>query len=346
MTAVSYIHGLPNRPPDEWADRARNTQGPNVRWRPGLYTVGENRLMLMADQASLLANFYPDDRQAAIDLRAITEALEAGLHTKSYQLPQGTSPRLAQYIRAAARLNMPEGMPKGLGGGVLIPYEDCQAFMTQTVDPYSQSGEVIYSENASSIDCRDRNEEIRVLNQYLEPAAPHVLYNFVKQANVAPPVVTTKSVLQKNAVSAMQTTFAFNETNFQLWLRNGIMRSNTRQDIPPISPEQTIELMRRGAQEGVGIDPATIALIIGISKALIAAIGATTALLASIKAAKQAKIMQAAEGLGNKSFGPEKSDWPGGGSGDDSTEDTTKGVDASKYILPLAIGAAAFLILD
>lgn len=341
MTAVSYIHGLPNRPPDEWADRARNTQGPNVRWRPGLYTVGENRLMLMADQASLLASFYPDDRQAATDLRAITEALEAGLHAKSYQLPRGVSPRVARYIRDAAKLNMPEGLPQGLGG-VLIPYEDCQAFMTQTLDRYAQYEEIIYGETEHSIDCRERNKEIRVLNQYLEPSAPHVLYNFVRNPNAAPPVVVAKSVLQKNAVEAMHTQFGFDATNFNIWLRNGVMRANTRQEIPPVSPEQTIELMRRGAQEGVGIDPATVALIVGIGKALVAAIGATTALLSSIKAQKLAKIRAAAEGLGNKSFGPDKTDWPGGEEG----EDTNEGGDASKYILPLAIGAAAFLLLD
>lgn len=336
MTSVAYIHG-PNRPPqDEWAQRAANARAPQVRWRPiGTNTIGGNRLILAADQMQLLSSFYPDNQQLRTDYQALVDALEQGINT-TIKLPAGTSPYIKALIQEAKALLKPERA----GVGALIPYDDCEALMTVSYDPYDQTQSPILSDNPGSLVCKERNAEIGILNRYLEPGAPHLLYNFVANPNAATPVVSTKSVLQKNAADAISTQFNFDRRNLNMWLRNGVMRSNAAQNIPPVSPEQSIETMRKAGEASVGLDPATIALVVGILKAIVAAIGATSALLAAIKAAKRARIEAVAVGISSPSFGPEENDWRGAG----TQPGNTNGTNLQK-LLPYGLLAAAGVVL-
>lgn len=326
MTSVAYIHGPAQRgrqqpPADEWGQRAALAQRPAVRWRPdGRGTVGGNRLILAADQLQLLSSFYPDDKQLAVDYRALTDALEQGLSNGAIKLPHKTSAYVRALVAEARGLMRPEGA--GVGG--LIPLDDCSEY-EWGLRPL----------------CRNRNAEITLLNTYLEPSSPHLLYNFVANPNAATPVVATKTVLHKAAADAMAAEFQFDRMNLSIWLRNGVMRSNANQNIPPVSPEQSIELMRKAAEPAVGIDPVTLALVAGILKAVVAAIGATGALMATMKAAKRAKIEAQARGMATASFGPQEGDWTGaspqGGGG--------QGENTLKQLLPFGLLAGAGLLL-
>jgi hypothetical protein len=207
----------------------------------------------------------------------------------------------------------------GIGESPLIPYDDCAQYMTKVPDLYSQiPDDYTLQDNADSQACRSRNDEIFLMNKYLEPSAHHLLYNYVKNPNAAPATVAAKTVNQRIAVGAIAQLFNFDRDNLELWLRNGVMRSNAKQEIQPLQPEDTIYLFSKAGSvdlsSSVGFEPVTLAAtvkaITAIIGAIIGAVTATVALLNSLKAQRASDLRNTAGRIGTGDFGPQKNDWP------------------------------------
>lgn len=356
MTKVTYLHGIPA---NEYADRGKEM--PQRRYlNYGDMTVGETRLALAAEQARLLAAFYPEDKQFARGADELENILRSGLH-RGLHLPIAAPAFVRRAIAQAKGKTAPEGgfmlsAMRGIGqpSSPLVPYDDCDALMTATWNPYTSQGEdeYTYTDNETSMACRARNNEIGILNRHLEPSAHHLLYNYIAKPNEMPTVVATKSVNHRIAVSSIAQLFNFNEENLNLWLRNGVMRNNAREGASPLQPETTIQyysLVNHEGMPSVGIDPATVAAAVkaiqGIVAAIIAAIGSTMALLAALKRERENEIRNVARGIGAGTFGPEKTDWPKDFTAPEgSLETPQQSVQLPALPLMLGAGAAIFLL--
>ena len=322
MTKVTYIHGVPQ---NEWADR-----GKEVRKRPYInyaaMTVGETRLSLILEQTKILRAFYPESRELAEAENLLYSALGNGLHALRY-MPGNNVPWARKAIRQAIPLTKPaaghiagrRSLETGVQG--LIPFEDCQQYMREENDPYAQYDSIRYHDTTESLACQERNKEVGLLNQHLEPSSHHLLYEYMKNPNSAPGIVAAKTVSHRNAVSGLSSLMDFNRDNMALWLRNGIMRNNATNGTQPFQPEKTNEILRtesprnKPAQAGASVSgPYLVALPI-ILKAVAAAIAATVSLIATLKAAKAQQLRNTAQGIGSSTFGPQADDWFGAGGG-------------------------------
>jgi len=360
MTKVTYIHGVPQ---NEWADR-----GKEVRKRPyinyGAMTVGETRLSLILEQTKILRAFYPESKELAEAENLLYSALGNGLHALRY-LPGNNVPWARKAIQRAIPLTKPaaghvagrRSLETGVRG--LIPFEDCQQYMREENDPYAQYDSISYHDTTESLACQERNKEVGLLNQHLEPSSHHLLYEYLKNPNTAPGIVAAKTVSHRNAVSGLSSLMDFNRDNMALWLRNGIMRNNATNGTQPFQPEKTIDILRtespgyNPAQAGTSVSgPFLVALPI-ILKAIAAAIGATVALVSSLKAAKAQQLRNTAQGIGSLTFGPQADDWDGpggnggnGGNGEDGGNggNGLLGDNGSNTPL-LLLGAGAVLLL-
>ncbi|NUO01006.1 MAG: hypothetical protein HUU01_10370 [Saprospiraceae bacterium] len=341
MTEVTYLHGIPA---NEYRDRGKRV-GAQPFLNYGQMTVGETRLALASEQAKILAAYYPEMKEFAVGAQELDNLLYKGLHQGIY-LGLSAPAFVRRAVGQARGKTQPEGggiLQRRASVGNLIPFEDCDALMTATQDPWAQHEEYIYTENAQSLFCRERNGEIQILNQHLEKSAHHLLYEYVTNANTVPGIVATKHVLHRNAVSKVGQLFVFDRANLVLWLRNGVMRNNALNGAPPYQPEVTINALKPGA--GVG-EPITLAAITGIITAIIGAVSATVALLKALKAAKEQEIKTVAQGIGTPTFGPEQGDWKNwaGSSQPGATPEGEGGKDLESY-LPLLLGGAAILML-
>lgn len=330
MTKVTYLHGIPA---DEYKDRGKQV-GPQPFLNYGKMTVGETRLALAAEQAKILAAYYPEDQQFAIGAQELDNLLYRGLHNSIY-LGLSAPAFVRRAVGQARGKTQPEGGGilegrSGVGSTPLIPYDDCARFMHDTSLTFHQRTQAIS-------DCLGKNREIEILNTHLEKSAHHLLYEYASASNI-PGIVTTKRVLHRNAVSKVGQLFEFDRPNLVLWLRNGVMRNNAINGAPPFQPEKTIDALKPGA--GIG-EPITIAAVTAIVTAIIGAIGATVSLLQALKAARAQEIKSVANGIGTPTFGPEKEDWIGQGSTPGGS-DADKGV--SDYLL-FILGGAALLMM-
>lgn len=353
MTKVTYIHGIPE---DELQDRAKEV--PEQRYiDAGGMTSGELTLALLREQAQLLASYYPergDIRQAET---LLTNVLNEGLHNISY-IPGNDNPEIRRAIYRAKRRNRPAvgiiTRKRGVGLGGLIPTVDCRDYMEMDRNEY---GEIEYFDTSASRECEARNREIQVLNQHLEPVSHHLLYEYLNQQ--APNIVTTKSVLHRNAVSSLSELFDLDRDNMALWLRNGVMRNNAANGTEPYNPEITIRILAeevpvmeartRGGADSDGLRGAFLAALPAILQALGGALAAAGTLLAVMKAQKAQQLQNTAQGIGTRTFGPEESDWSGfgnGGTGNDAGGGPLNtGALLQNENLPLILGGLGAVLL-
>jgi len=331
MTKVTYLHGIPA---NEYKDRGKQV-GPQAFLNYGKMTVGETRLALAAEQAKILAAYYPEDQQFAIGAQELDNLLYRGLHNGIY-LGLSAPAFVRRAVGQARGKTQPEGGGilegrSGVGSTPLIPYDDCARFMQDTSLSFHERTRLIS-------DCLGKNREIEILNTHLEKSAHHLLYEYAKTTNI-PATVATKRVLHRNAVSKVGQLFEFDRENLRLWLRNGIMRNNALNGAPPFQPEITIDALKPGA--GIG-EPITIAAVTAIITAIIGAIGATVSLLQAMKAARAQEIRTVAQGIGTQTFSAEQEDWDGHPQGSPGGSGADKGI--NDY-LPFILGGAALLMM-
>lgn len=199
--------------------------------------------------------------------------------------------------------------------------------------------------------CSRQNQMVDLYNRKLKEGAHHILYTFIKDTNIVPSDVGTKTVLHRIARDKFGPEFAgLSDKNMDLWLRNAIMHTNAQGgngQLDPLSPEDTIKMLIAGNQEGVGgLD---IVALVGI---VVALLGAAAGVISAIKGnlpPKEQQALNQINGLGTPSFGAETGDWTGynpntviGPNGQPTiTNDPTKA--SMNWILPVLIGGGALL---
>ena len=188
-------------------------------------------------------------------------------------------------------------------------------------------------------ECYNREKLVKVLNEKLENAGHHMIYDYATATVAAPyPAIVTKRILHSNAVAGFSSLSGVELKNMEMWLRNGIMRNNALKGASPLQPESTINVFRDyyKTQKGIG-DPitATIALITAITAAITAAAGAAIAIIQQLRAAEVAKL---GRDITNPNFSMEGEDFLTGGSG--------SGGSSNSWLLPVGAGVATLLLLS
>lgn len=294
MTTVSYIHGPGSQ-----------AEGPAQFINYGTLTRGEFRLALAKEQAELLGNYY-DDRKLKEGAVILDNVLRSGVH-QGIQLPAGSPDFVRNAISFAKEKTSPvtgfftnernQVAPVGINA---IPEVNCS--LTRLPNESRAHW------NMRIRQCKEKNQDINLLNTYLEKTAHHLLYEFNTNSQLTP-VIGAKTVLHRSWTSSMSELFGFNRDDWRQWLRNGVIRYNVVGGLPAIQPEDTCQAWFEGtaANPGVG-EPLTIAAITGIITVISAAAGATATLINQLKADRQNRIRGAAQGIGNKEMGPERDD--------------------------------------
>lgn len=329
--------------PDEYADRGKEVPDQT----PLDYSTmsdGGLRLRLLREQISIFEGFYPEKRavyQQGKNL--IDRALRDGVNNLGKGWFTGPLPPevqvLAEQMIRAKFLDAPAGLirtPKSdttlvnvNGVGELIPVPDCDS--------------LIGFRSAADIQkCNSQREDIIVMNKHLEKNGLHVLYLFEERPNAQPPLVTTKSLLHRTAVSTIHNITDLGVENLRLWLRNGVLRNTAQGGMTPTQPEEGIYLLKTygpnagaptggtntGKLNGIG-DPVTLTLaLIGL---IGTAIGAAAALVKEWQATKRARLLAAAQGFSTPEFGPEKDDFAD--FKDDTDESLIPGVDNTTMMI-------------
>ncbi|RMH47261.1 MAG: hypothetical protein D6688_03725 [Alphaproteobacteria bacterium] len=353
MTKVKYIHGLPA---DEVRDRAANIKR-KAFLDPFRMTEGELQVALLMEQARILAQFYPDnpDYQAAVDV--LENALRKGLHVAPgnglpVRPPESIRP-LVPTIRKAAkkrnpasrRFGMKRNPSKGIGE---IPLLDCNIqppFDPQDLeDPYGNPRPMSWQERQlyeawqDEVDkCKKENTWRKLLNEHWEKVAHHPLYTFLDDPNEATNVAATKKVLHDLALGNAERVTGIKYNLLKNWQRVGVMRQNAVQGgIEPLTPEQTIEALRQGAQQGIGIVPAVLTAIAQIIAAAAAAAATFLTVLKQEQPDDAVIFSNQLQGWGTEGYGPQTNDWQA------NANVTTQQQDW----MPLALGAAALLLIQ
>ncbi len=343
MTKVSYIHGVQ----DSSATPKGQAQRRFIDFRD--MTDGELRLSLIAEQFNIMAEYYGKDEYRAAEQRVLA-AIKSGIHGHRSigMIPGPLGQAIAKEINRAKRMTRPAAgvrLQRDIKSGIgapLIPLEDCDELLEWDEDRYT--GRPIQVQTAESRACDERNDNVRMLNQHLEPSAHHLLYEYVANSGSIPATVAAKRVLHKNAISKLAELTKLERSNMRMWMRNGVLRNNIKHGAPPFQPEASINLLRENAGSQVGGIQAIAALI----GAIVAAIGATTHLVQSLKAQKRQELLLAAQGIGTETFGPGQDDWDGYGNQDTNYGPPNDNGGSGLFqgdMTPLLLGGAALLLL-
>lgn len=345
MTKVSYIHGIGNT--------SQHIPKKLARKRIidfGEMTEGELRLSLMSEQLNILAEYYGDDELNALEQR-VTAAIGSGIHGphdirlisgKRGQFIAREISKARRLTKAAIRNNtIQRNFSNGING--LVPLEDCDDLREWIDDRYGLNSGA-WAETQESTACRERNESLRLLNNYLEGSAHHLLYEYL--GTTSAPTPATKKVLHRNAISKLAELTGVSRENLRLWLRNGVMRKNVEHGAAPLQPELVISTLKAskgqssvGAVQFLSILPALISAIAG-------AVLGTISLVQNMKAQKRQQLITTAQGIGTETFGPELGDWLTNGSDTNSTNPGDLLADGNSNLPLLLVGAAAIYALS
>lgn len=353
MTKLTYIHGIPGGiPANEYADRAR--QVPRKGYiNFSTLTEGELKLALSLEQAEMLASFYPEDKAYRQISDTLRSALYSGVHgpVGDRLASDNAANAYARRIISAARVKRGpaakfitdrDSTISGPNDPILKRPEDCGREPGRILGIFNNNKQKAWEA------CMDQVGYQNLLNKKLEDSAHHILYNFEQNPNAAPNTVAAKKVLHATAIYKWSEITGISADNIALWVRNGVMRVNTKQGLDPMQPEASIDLMRVAIPEkyasGVGVlDPVSLAALTKLITAIIAAVGATAGLLASLKAKDQLRFQSSLGDMGLPPFGPEESDWLTDGQGKTAQQ---QGIFNSNLLIPVAGAAAAYLIFS
>lgn len=349
MARITYIHGLPK---DEVADRARKVPPANFL-DYGKMTEGQLRLLLLYEQLSILAAFYPDVPDYARQLDVLGGVLAGDRAPASIGATREVR-YLSQVIAQAQLETRPAIQRRGSGLGN-IPMMNCQDYavkqmygenvtfgdlITNPFDPSEEAQlEQMIRSSAYYQECQDKNEYIGLFNEKLEKTAHHILYTYIENPNAEPQIVASKTINHRLAVAKMSQISGLSGSNLKMWLRNGVQRQNVANGTEPFTPEKAIEIMKTEVPVAAGISGPFLVALPAIIKAIAAAVGATVALIAALKASDRQQLQSTLYNIGLPPFGPEEGDWmtgPGGASTDVLDQD---------WVIPAAIAAGAYFML-
>lgn len=348
MTKLTYIHGIGNMPQNEVRDRARQVPAKQFINFSTL-TAGELKLALSLEQAEILASFYPENKEYRQIGEALRNALYSGVHGPNGQKVSSVANEYARRIISTARMQTKPAAKYITDRESLVHGPD-DAIVPDSRSCGFRPGKILGFNNKKYKAweaCMDQIGYQISLNKQLENSAHHILYNFEKNANSAPNSVAAKKILHQTAIYKWADITGLTYDNLSLWVRNGVMRGNTKQGLSPMQPEESIDLMRyvipEKNQTTVGvIDPKLVGELTKLLIAIFSSVGATVELLKSIKAKDQLRFQSSVGDMGLPPFGPEESDWLRNNQGQNAAD---QGIFNSNLIIPVAGAAAAYLIL-
>ncbi len=331
MTKISYIHGFGGQlPADEWSDRSKNVAQAQFLNYTGM-TAGELKLSLLYDQLSIFAAYYPENKDYQAAKNTVENILYAGLGNVPISTT-GTSD-LTRFVNKVAAKAKKQTRPVGFIkpkdktilaaknfvfatkeniGDPLIPF-NCDDYIAYEWTP---SGDVVvYPQGSWAYDqCQKQLEYVNLLNQSLEKSAHHLLYTYIKNPSAQPATVAAKYVNHTLAIATLAEVCALPTEEMRLWLRNGVIRNNVRVGAPPEQPEDTYQALKtHWTQQGGSVQgfQALLPVILQIIGAIITAIGATKALVDSLRQSDRQRMENTAKAIGSAPFGPEDVDFAG-----------------------------------
>lgn len=345
MTRISEIHGIRTIPADEIADRSAQVK--TDAYIPYLsLTKGEMQLMLAAQRAQMLAQYYssdaPEYRQAAAMLN---KALIADLHRSSGAISGPVPDELqgvARLISTARYRTAPASSaffyrPAGVKGiGQIIPAQQrLQECLKGARNP------------AQIVKCQRNFKIEEIYNGAIENSAHHVVYHKISETYKMPERVYTKLLLQTSGIQGMAAVSHLDNALMAGWVENGIMAKNATLGIGPVDSLQSSFALAPNGQaaynkyiayatskgkwtgqiSGIGALPAVAIIIGAITSALIAVKGL-------IEALRQQQATIKAEGFGTEAYSGKQSDW-------DSQE-----VQNDNTLLYIALAAAGVYLLS
>lgn len=311
-------------------------------------TKGQFRALLAAEQLQMMG-VYSGNQTQLDAAQCIWNAVGDGLHD---HLPTTGLPEADAIIRACR--NMKKAAVKGAKISGIIELMDCEEMAEQAAQIAIQElsdatgtdtsnwnwsggypetlGQEVYADayNAQMRLCRKENYYKDLLNQQIDKFGHHLLYAYDESLSTAPPVVATKGTSHRLAISRLSDISGLDIEDIRAWINTGIMRANNREGIPPMHPDQTIAEFAKANGAGVteqtaglsgpriGEPIATITIIIGIIKAVVAAVSATAMLIQAMKLSDRQRFEQSINQIGLPEFGPRTDDWPGGDWGEGS----------------------------
>lgn len=287
-------------------------------------TSGEMYTALMYEQLKMLGDFY-GDKEVIKDADLVRNVLRSGLHQSStFGSISGISSDVGKKLisvknrqnPATSLISLKDRTNVGIGN--IAPIDDC--FLTWRKyeeesgirNTLSESKRRKMRDNSPLFkNCIKANEYKKIFNQHLEGAAYQVLYNFNPSPNESPAIVAAKTVLQKNAIGSLSGLSGIDTVNFNMWIRNGIIRSNVAQGLEPLQPEQSYDTLYKNGSESIEGLATIAAAAAAIYKAVVAAVRAIKKIINSMSKEDKISFETQAQGVGQNSFGPQPGDFQG-----------------------------------
>lgn len=323
-------------------------------------TEGELTLRLLDENAKILAAYYGDPNGTFQKVRNYIFNASKNLHSITGHIGY-VDPKfynLFSYIEYAKERSKPAGIASARIGDfasdrdALIKncdYTSSEYLKWQAggkTNPITKEKTPIYYPrkkdgtlwdlndlSKAKLACDDQRFFLDLFNSHLEKSAAHTLYEFIadSELNSLPGTANFKANNHRLANSSMSRYSQLDRTNIVLWQRNGIMRRSAASGLIEISPEAMINNWKQIGKEGIGLDPATAALIVSI---ISAAFGAASELL-KLLLLKKSTFSSEVRGYGSTTFGPEQGDFAVGTSNDFQISD---------FIPYAAAGAGIYLL--
>lgn len=319
---------------------------------PMQFTAGELRTAFLAQQLQMVGESY-NNAQHLAQAAQVKDILHKGLHRMP---PISTGNRTIDLVlREAQKESDPAAgvfyrQTEGVSDAVLSGIFG-QASVGEVIVPENHFGycRVPDKKKRPGENNRQRNDRyareqtlydkctriqknVRVINEKIAPMSPHCLYNFTGPQE--PQTVVVKQVLHRNAIAAIGGMIEVDTRLMSSWWRNGIISNNIDNGLQAIQPEETYKIFKEATQEGVGIDPVLVGVIISIIMGALEAAKKTKDLFAN---QDQNSLERMAGGFGSKRWGPEREDFDGSAG--------ENGLD-TKILLPLAAGALVLFALS
>lgn len=385
-TRISYIHGpaKANPIPDFWRVR-RDAAPPKPSYINFMgMTEGGLRLNLIHEQLKIMNSYYTEDRFFENQLTELDRLMRrpraqvTGARDKSMEQVRYWWNMAAANNQPAVMFNRPGqtttigriSLSEVLGDDFALFYQVMAGQITDKsfilslykllADKYPNDFKYEYKKkkphfkcisdqcNEWLVDIRKKGTYVDLLNEKLPGSAHHILYNYYNLPGQPPALVAAKINQHRQAIDLWSSISGLSKENLNLWNRNEVMRSNQKQGIEPLQPEDTIQVMAteipREGDDSVGF----LAIVVAILTAVAAAVTATQKLVQSIKNQKDYKKMEASlQAYGLPSFGPEETDWTGlGGPTQPQFNQSGFGLDNNMVLPLLAAGAAFFAIKE
>lgn len=258
----------------------------------------------------------------------------------------------------------------------IIPLRDCSEFVSVVDDGYGNYQEF---QLPGYNDCMAQAAFEVKFNEHIWNGAHHLLYEYLdprihintpfpdgeRVSGYSAGIVGSKTTLHRLAMSQTARVAEFERTLLKQWYATAIMERNTGVGLPPFDASKTITQLKWGMPisktnpkynvkgvkiAGVGVEPVstTVALVIAITKlvgALVAAMGAASALIAAIKGRYGADMRQGLlKDIGDVEFSSDTLDWDGDGI--PNSQDSTPGIDPNLIVIGAAAAGALLLLND